>query len=89
MPGENFWGVGIDEDIIKASIHALCVCVNKLPQIQDKESGKDERLMEMLNYIQSNYQTITLEDMAEQFHLSEPYISKFIHDKSGKLLWSK
>ncbi len=82
--GENFWGVGIDEDIIKASIHALCVCVNKLPQIQDKESGKDERLMEMLNYIQSNYQTITLEDMAEQFHLSEPYISKFIHDKSGK-----
>lgn len=82
--GENFWGVGIDEDIIKASIHALCVCVNKLPQIQDKESVKDERLMEMLNYIQGNYQTITLEDMAEQFHLSEPYISKFIHDKSGK-----
>ena len=62
--GENFWGVGIDEDIIKASIHALCVCVNKLPQIQDKESGKDERLMEMLNYIQSNYQTITLENIA-------------------------
>lgn len=82
--GENYWGVGIDEDIIKASIHALCVSVNKLPQMQDKEKEKDERLIEMLNYIQSNYQTITLEDMAKQFHLSEPYISKFIHEKSGK-----
>lgn len=82
--GENYWGVGIDEDIIKASIHALCVSVNKLPQIHDKETEKDERLMEMLNYIQGNYQTVTLEDMAEQFHLSEPYISKFIHEKSGK-----
>lgn len=27
--GNVFWGVGIDEDIISASIHALCVCVNK------------------------------------------------------------
>lgn len=32
--GNVFWGVGIDEDIIKASIHALCVCVNKLPELQ-------------------------------------------------------
>ena len=82
--GERYWGVGIDEDIIKASIHALCVCVNKLPQIQNNESCKDERLMEMMNYMQANYQTITLEDMAAQFHLSEPYISKYIHEKSGK-----
>ena len=35
--GEIFWGVGIDEDIIKASIHALCVCVNKLPEIKKKK----------------------------------------------------
>ena len=82
--GERYWGVGIDEDIIKASIHALCVCVNKLPQIQNNESCKDERLMEMMNYMQANYQAITLEDMAAQFHLSEPYISKYIHEKSGK-----
>ncbi|MCI5937230.1 MAG: 2-isopropylmalate synthase [Eubacterium sp.] len=32
--GKVYWGVGIDEDIIKASIHALCVCVNKLPEIR-------------------------------------------------------
>ena len=82
--GESFWGVGIDEDIIKASVHALCVCVNKLPDIQKNNSCRDERLMEMMNYIQANYQTITLEEMAERFHLSEPYISKYIHEKSGK-----
>ena len=82
--GEVYWGVGIDEDIIKASIHALCVCVNKLPEIKKNESCKDERLMKMINYMQANYQSITLEDMANQFHLSEPYISKYISEKSGK-----
>ncbi len=82
--GEVFWGVGIDEDIIKASIHALCVCVNKLPEIKKNEAVRDERLMNMMNFMQANYQTVTLEDMAAQFHLSEPYISKFIHEKSGK-----
>jgi 2-isopropylmalate synthase len=82
--GSNYWGAGIDEDIIKASIHALCICVNKLPEIKKNDSCKDERLMEMMNYIQSNYQTITLDGMAAQFHLSEPYISKYIHEKSGK-----
>ena len=34
--GDVFWGVGIDEDIISASIHVLCVCVNKLPDIKKK-----------------------------------------------------
>lgn len=82
--GEVYWGVGIDEDIIKASIHALCVCVNKLPDVKKNESVKDERLMNMINFMQANYQTVTLEDMADQFHLSAPYISKFIHEKSGK-----
>ena len=82
--GEIFWGVGIDEDIIKASIHALCVCVNKLPDIKKNEVCKDERLMDMINFMQANYQTITLPDMAAQFHLSEPYISKYIREKSGK-----
>lgn len=82
--GRAYWGVGIDEDIIKASIHALCVCVNKLPEIQNNDSCKDERLIAMMNYIQSNYQTITLEQMADEFHLSGPYISKYIHEKSGR-----
>ena len=81
--GKSYWGAGIDEDIIKASIHALTVAVNKLPQLENEVSDKDERLIAMLNYIQSNYQTVTLDSMAEEFHLSTPYISKYIKDKSG------
>ena len=79
-----YWGAGTHEDIITASVHALVVAVNKLPQLSEGSAEKDSRLIAMLNYIQANYQTITLEDMAEEFHLSAPYISKYIRDKSGK-----
>ncbi len=82
--GVKYWGVGMDDDIIKASIHALCVSVNKLPQLQDSKSCRDERLMEIMNYIQANYQNITLAELAEHFHLSEQYVSKYVHEKSGK-----
>lgn len=82
--GKMYWGVGIDEDIIKSSIDALVVAVNKLPQIESNDNEQDDRLVAMLNYIQSNYQNVTLESMATQFHLSEPYISKYIKDKSGR-----
>ena len=74
----------MDEDIIKASIHALTVAINKLPQIAQNDGAQDERLTAMLNFIQNNYQDVTLESMAARFHLSEPYISKYIKDKSGK-----
>ncbi len=79
-----YWGAGIDEDIIKASVNALVVAVNKLPQVQNDKNMKDDRLMTMLNFMQANYQTVTLEDMAKEFHFSTPYISKYIKDKSGK-----
>lgn len=82
--GRLFWGAGMDEDIIKASIHALCVAVNKLPMLSSDVAKKDDRLVEMINYIQANYQNVTLETMAQRFKLSETYVSKFIKEKSGK-----
>lgn len=82
--GKMYWGAGLDEDIIKASIHALAVAANKLPQVSGNEEEKDDRLINIMNYIQTNYQSVTLEELAEKFHLSEPYISKYIKDKSGK-----
>lgn len=82
--GKMYWGAGIDDDIIKSSINALVVAVNQLPVIQADESIQDERMVEMNNYIQTNYKTVTLEDLAEHFHLSEPYVSKYIKEKSGK-----
>ncbi|SFA88537.1 2-isopropylmalate synthase [Acetitomaculum ruminis DSM 5522] len=80
--GTKHWGVGIDEDIIKSSVNALCVAVNQIPDLKSGEAG-DERLIEMMNYIQENYKTVTLEDVAEKFGLSKPYISKYIKKKSG------
>ena len=82
--GKAYWGAGIDEDIIKASISALVVAVNKLPLIKNNTNIKDDRLIAMINYMQANYQTITLEDLADHFHLSTPYVSKYIKDKSGQ-----
>lgn len=82
--GKTYWGAGMDEDIIKASIHALVVAVNKIPKVQHNENIQDDRLIEMLNYIQTNYKDVTLDGMAEYFHLSEPYISKYVKEKSGK-----
>lgn len=82
--GKIYWGAGKDEDIIQASIHALVVAVNKIPKVQNNKNVQDDRLMEMLNYIQANYKDVTLDRMAEYFHLSEPYISKYVKEKSGK-----
>ena len=81
--GQRYWGVGIDEDIIHASMEALAVAVNKIDEIKEAEECKDERLIEILNYIQTNYQDVTLEDLSEKFYLSKPYLSKYIKEKSG------
>lgn len=79
-----YWGVGIDEDIIKSSIAALTVAANKVDAIAKSDGVKDERLVEFINYIQAHYKEVTLDSMAEEFYLSKPYISKYIKQKSGE-----
>ncbi len=81
--GKTFWGAGIDADIIKASIEALIVAVNKLDDIGTAEACKDARMIEIMNYIQANYIDVTLDDLADKFYLSKPYISKYVREKSG------
>ena len=80
---KRYWGVGIDADIIKASIEALVVAVNKIREIAESQAGKDARLLEITNYIYANYKDVTLDDLAEKFFLSKPYLSKYIKEKSG------
>lgn len=79
----TFWGVGIDADIIRASIEALIVAVNKVEEIGSADPCKDARMIEIMNYIQANYIDVTLEDLSEKFYLSKPYLSKYIKEKSG------
>lgn len=81
--GRRYWGVGIDNDIIKASIEALTVAVNKIEEIQNAQFAKDKRMVEIMNYIQSNYLSVTLEGLSDKFYLSKPYLSKYIKEKSG------
>lgn len=81
--GAKYWGVGIHEDIIVASIQALASAVNQIEELSQMSTSKDQRLLEILNYIQMNYLTVTLEELSEKFYLSKPYLSKYIKEKSG------
>ena len=81
--GKTFWGVGIDPDIIRASIEALIVAVNKIEELGSADACTDARMIEIMNYVQANYIDITLDDLAENFFLSKHYLSKYIKEKSG------
>ncbi len=81
--GKRYWGVGIDADIIKASVNALVVAVNKIEELQTVDTVVEPRLVEIRNYIQTNYATVTLKDLSDKFYLSKPYLSKYIKEKSG------
>ena len=78
--GKTFWGVGIDPDIIRASIEALIVAVNKIEELGSADACTDARMIEIMNYVQANYIDITLDDLAEKFFLSKPYLSKYIKE---------
>ena len=78
-----YWGVGIDEDIIKSSIEALVSAVNQLAEVKGVPFRKDDRIVEIMNYIQNHYKTVTLEDLSAKFYLSKPYLSKYIKESTG------
>ncbi len=81
--GKKYWGVGIEEDIIKSSIAALIAAVNQVDALQGVSEGRDNRLTEIINYMQTNYDTVTLEGLSQEFFLSKPYLSKYIKEQSG------
>lgn len=81
--GHFYWGVGVDEDIIKASIAALTSAANKLATEQHITEGREDRIVEIISYIQNDYKNVTLETLSETFHLSKPYLSKYIKERAG------
>ena len=74
--GKTFWGVGIDPDIIRASIEALIVAVNKIEELGSADACTDARMIEIMNYVQANYIDITLDDLAENFFLCQNTLRK-------------
>jgi 2-isopropylmalate synthase len=81
--GKSYWGVGIDEDIISSSIAALVAAANKMAKSENITEGRDERIVEIMNYIQNHYADVTLDVLSDNFDLSKPYLSKYIKEKSG------
>ena len=39
--------------------------------------------MEIISFIQKNYVDVTLDMLVDTFHLSKPYLSKYIKEKAG------
>ena len=81
---EMFWGVGVDEDIIKASIKALTSAVNNALETEATRNGKEERIADILKFIQTHYDSVTLDVLSENFNLTKPYLSKYIKVRSGR-----
>ena len=46
-------------------------------------SGREERIVEIISFIQKNYVDVTLDMLVDTFHLSKPYLSKYIKEKAG------
>ncbi len=79
-----YWGIGVDEDIVRSTLNALVEAVSKLPVLAEASAETDERMVAMKNYVQMNFKTVTLEELAEQFSLSVPYISKYFKERCGE-----
>lgn len=78
-----FWGVGIDEDLVKASIAALVSATNKLLVNRQITEPREDRMIDICNYVQQHYKTVTMNDLENEFHLSIPYLSKYIKTQTG------
>lgn len=81
--GKMYWGVGIHEDIIKSSIAALVSAGNKMAESENIKEGREERIVDIMRYVQNHYKDVSLEDLSENFHLSKPYISKYVREHTG------
>ncbi len=81
--GKMYWGVGIDEDIIKSSVAALVSAGNKTARGENAIEGREERIVDIMRYVQNHYKDVTLENLSENFHLSSPYLSKYIKEHTG------
>lgn len=45
--------------------------------------GDDRRINAIVDYIRAHVQTVTLADVAAAFHFSQPYVSRYIKQKTG------
>ncbi|RLL41315.1 helix-turn-helix domain-containing protein [Oceanobacillus piezotolerans] len=65
----------------------LLILIRRFKQegtIQEKVETGDRRLMQIIDYMERNYQqTLTLDDVAKKFYLSPSYFSRYFKNKVG------
>lgn len=84
--GKMYWGVGIDEDIIRSSIAALVSAGNKVAESENVTTGRQERLINIMLYVQEHCREVTPERLAEEFALSGEELSRYIEEQTGATL---
>lgn len=52
-------------------------------EISSIRMTRSEQIPKILNYINDNYRTVTLESLAKHFHYTVPYVSKLIRSSTG------
>lgn len=62
----------------------LLRCQPSNVEVNNVKQSTDPRITRMLQYIQSNYEKVTIAELSEEFNLSKTYLSKYITHKIGK-----
>ena len=47
-------------------------------------SLRDQRMLDMVNYMYNHYRTITLHDLSAEFHYNESYLSRMFKERAGR-----
>ena len=47
-------------------------------------SIRDQHMLDMINYMYDNFRTVTLRDLAREFHYNESYLSRMFQRQAGR-----
>ena len=78
---EYFSDMANTDVTIKAYLDLIFVELNRVSYLPNTEEFPLEK--EIVVYMWNNYQNLTLSKLANHFHLSTAYLSKFLKDKTG------
>jgi len=81
--GKMYWGVGIDEDIIRSSIAALVSAGNKVAESENVRTGREELLIKIVLYVQEHCKEVTLDDLSGEFGIPAGELSQYIREQTG------
>ena len=45
---------------------------------------RDQQILDMVNYMYNHYRTVTLHDLAAEFHYNESYLSRMFQEHTGR-----